>query len=158
MNVITREADLFMDMPAIVRPPSPWTEERIALLKELVELNLSATEIGIRLGGLTKSAVASKLDILGIRSRGFHAKQTFKPAKYEAKIEEYLPIIGARNLTLMELEPHHCRFITNNDNPYVYCAANRMRGSSYCSHHDGIVYKPGARRYMPISRDEETGA
>lgn len=46
-----------------------WNEERIKRLKELALQNLSFTEIGVELGGLSRNAVAGKMHRLGLSKK-----------------------------------------------------------------------------------------
>ena len=38
------------------------------------------------------------------------------------------------NIPLVDLEPHHCRFIPGDDR--LFCGQPKQEGSSYCAHHD----------------------
>lgn len=42
--------------------------------------------------------------------------------------------ITPRHLTLLELEPHHCRWPYGNK-PYTFCGLDQYEGSSYCLYH-----------------------
>jgi GcrA cell cycle regulator len=46
-----------------------WTEEKTALLRQLWEAGLSASEIAKRLGGVTRNAVIGKAHRIGLASR-----------------------------------------------------------------------------------------
>jgi GcrA cell cycle regulator len=46
-----------------------WTDERVALLRELWAKGLSASQIAVQLGGVTRNAVIGKAHRLGLESR-----------------------------------------------------------------------------------------
>ena len=50
-------------------PHSPWTEERIDMLRELWAKGLSCSKIAAQLGGTTRNAVIGKAHRLGLESR-----------------------------------------------------------------------------------------
>ena len=46
-----------------------WTDERVAMLRELWAKGLSASQIAVQLGGVTRNAVIGKAHRLGLESR-----------------------------------------------------------------------------------------
>tara|TARA_R100000655_G_scaffold91566_1_gene132320 strand:+ start:114 stop:344 length:231 start_codon:yes stop_codon:yes gene_type:complete len=46
-------------------------------------------------------------------------------------------------VTLLDLEPDSCRWPVNDGDPYLFCAAPRVAGSSYCACHAARAVGPG---------------
>lgn len=62
------------------RPGGSWTEELVEKLKALWQIqSLSATQIGNRLGGLSRNAVLGKVFRLGLEPRGPRNDLTYNP-------------------------------------------------------------------------------
>ena len=56
-------------------------------------------------------------------------------------------------VTLMELEPRHCRYIVC-ETPSLYCGERRQAGSSYCPDHHAVCWiktKRQVRARLPLS-------
>lgn len=51
--------------------------------------------------------------------------------------------IESRNMTLLELGQHDCRYPTSPDNvtSHLFCGAPQAEGSSYCAHHAALVLR-----------------
>lgn len=47
-----------------------------------------------------------------------------------------------RKVTFWELEPHHCRWPSGDDPPYLYCGMPKFADCSYCFRHASIAF-PG---------------
>lgn len=61
--------------------------------------------------------------------------------------------IESRNMTLLELGPHDCRYPTSPDDAtsHLFCGAEQVDGSSYCAHHDAVCCRP-VRTWNPNPR------
>lgn len=61
--------------------------------------------------------------------------------------------IESRNMTLLELGPHDCRYPTSPDDTtsHLFCGAEQVDGSSYCAHHDAVCCRP-VRTWNPNPR------
>ena len=46
-----------------------WTDDRVAMLRELWSKGLSASQIAVQLGGVSRNAVIGKAHRLGLESR-----------------------------------------------------------------------------------------
>lgn len=56
-----------------------WTEERVDILKKLWMDGLSASQIALELGGVTRNAVIGKVHRLGMSGRGKASSTTTRP-------------------------------------------------------------------------------
>lgn len=132
-----------------------WTEQRVAELRRLVEEEpqLSTAQIGARLDGISRSAVIGKLNRLGIKKPAPQYRQSHRGAQAEvaavdvpscARLDAPQPSIPSmRPVSLMGLEPHHCRFPLGAEAPFRFCGDQRIAiagpygktQSPYCAHH-----------------------
>ena len=140
---------------------NPWSEERVSQLRELVKQGLSAGQIARELG-LSRNAVIGKLSRLGLRLAGRKAepsktvraavasvrKAPFQikprtsdtPAPPSMKTWRDWPASSGKVLSILELEPHHCRFPFDGGR---YCGAKRWNvHTSYCEYH-ALICEPG---------------
>lgn len=139
-----------------------WTDERCDELRRLQGMNFSASQIGQRLGGITKNAVIGKLGRLGIQG-----KRGPKPAPKPATVAKQrkarfqtpptapqppvepviLPEPTGLQITFMQLEPHHCRYPSGEGRDILFCGTTALEGLPYCSFHSRVCYQPakGAR-------------
>ena len=139
---------------------SPWTEEMNADLKALRQEGRSFTEIADRLKAkypekkFTRNACLGRADRMGLpkekatpRKRVLVKTETGESKRVPLKKVRLLkapPLVPPKqvdphNLTLMELERHHCRYIvTADDEEARFCGLPVVEGSSYCQYHHSI--------------------
>lgn len=140
-----------------------WTEARVDRLKALWAEHKSASEIAADLGGVSRCAVLGKAHRLGLEShqqksassrRYRTISRTWNPAwdpstawlSGEAKQKLKRPIqedFIPRNISLMELKPDDCRFVTTEQSPHLFCGQPQTDGSSYCHLHHSRTHSPG---------------
>lgn len=122
---------------------SPWTDERIELLKKLWADGYIAHFIAIQLGGgITKNAVVGKALRLGLEKRkpGSVTQHTpgrptpYTPRPVRESDTAWHPFLG---IALVDLEPAHCRY-PKGDSNFLFCGQPKRSGSSYCSHHHTV--------------------
>lgn len=119
---------------------SGWTDERVELLKKLWGEGLSASDVAMRIGGLTRNAVIGKVHRLGLhlrgsgerRSRSRDTRAATLARRRKSQIERrenqkkraeslrfnpepYAPppprvFDQAKFVTFEDLEPHHCHW------------------------------------------------
>ena len=104
----------------------PWTKEREVQFRKLHAEGLSFTQIAAKLG-VTKGAVAGKAYRLGLCNE---KQSRTRSTPFRMLATEQQP-----NVTLFDLQPHHCRWPIGDAAPYVFCADQKLDGSSYCRHH-----------------------
>ena len=146
---------------------NPWTDERIAELRELNAQGLSNSKIAAAMN-LTRNAVIGKKGRLGItHTHNIHGggarwpraprpKRTTPFRRYVEKVETHFspaepPEMGV--LDIMQLEPHHCRFPVDGAGLFFYCGVPHNNSARpYCPFHHGIMYQP-----EPVSKARDLG-
>lgn len=139
-----------------------WTDERCDELRRLQGMNFSASQIGQRLGGITKNAVIGKLGRLGIQGKrgpkpapkpATVAKQRkarfqMPPTAPQPPVEHVMERCAAGlEITFMQLQPHHCRYPSGEGRDILFCGRTALDGFAYCPAHCRICYQaPQARR------------
>jgi GcrA cell cycle regulator len=126
-----------------------WTKERIAQLCELRDQGFSAEQIAAKIG-VTRNAVIGKVNRLGLVKQDTRPKtvRKLKPHIRNARLEPAvqakplpLPVLDSKSdapVTLLDLEPHHCRWPVS-DAPFMFCGGAKQDGSSYCEYHADIA-------------------
>ena len=141
-----------------------WTEERKSRAIALWQEGKSGSEIARELGGTTRNAVIGVIHRTKNASRSVHAKRGPRyvpaaprkkilkpkqnpwqsPAKEILKTHPVLPLPATDatipNITFTELEPHHCRAIPVDVQPFdqhrkMYCGCTIVAGTSWCETH-----------------------
>lgn len=117
---------------------STWTDEAVALLKELWAQDWSCSEIAARLPGrFSRNAVIGKANRLGLEKR-----RTIKPAVKSDVVPELLKAPDHLGLSFDQLKDgfSQCRFIHGDvrDGTHSYCGQPTTSDSSYCAYHNEI--------------------
>lgn len=144
--------------------PWTWPNERIAQLRKHHAAGLSFTVMA-ELLRVTRSAIAGKCARLKlVRTENDFAaagriggtisaenRRLNRPPKFNfaRKAQAGPPRVKAAavserhpdappllNIPLVDLEPHHCRFIPGDDRKF--CGQPKQEGSSYCGFHDRV--------------------
>ena len=140
--------------------PSPWTAQRIELLKSIYLLG-SNSWVALRINqetgsSFTRDAIIGKiwrdkLDQTG-RVTIKPGKATAGPRKPHVKvwkpkstIPTPQPVDVSRetqplNLTIQELNDHHCRFPYGNSAPFLFCGQPTVGEGAWCRYHCTVVY------------------
>lgn len=140
-----------------------WTDERMQTLVTLWEAGQSAAVIAKALGGVSRSAVIGKAHRLRLGKRvtvkDLRNRQSLRTTRAhtarKAKLPPrshwpVVPVVSrpdvggpvSRNKTLLDLEPHECRWPYGDEIPYVFCGHGVAPGLSYCPHHARIAAEP----------------
>lgn len=146
---------------------SPWTEERLAKLRELGPLGLTGESIAAQIGGVTRNAVNRKLMRLGIdrsQHKGDLAESERKKNKpvnghrrrHDGKptlkvIEEFRPRtvdVESKRKTIVELEAQECRYPDPEGNPdagipHTFCGNVTEIACPYCPAHRALTVGQG---------------
>ena len=127
--------------------PSVWTAERIETLKTLWAERYSAAEIARQIGGgLTRCAVLGKAYRLDLPTHAAPRKpyrtfaRTWMPPGEKREAEPAPEIPNSLDIPFLELKPAHCRYATNDAQPYLFCGQERQGDSSYCAHHHALTH------------------
>lgn len=147
-----------------------WTEERVALLKQLWGEGKTAAEIAKALGdGVTRNAVIGKAHRLKLSSRLSPIQQNTKPAsKSEApKVKKVAavrqPEFKGKGVRMVDLEPRMCRW-PNGDprepESFSFCGCDAVAGLPYCETHVRAAYQVVTRNRALNASDfsDEAGA
>lgn len=137
-----------------------WPPAQQDQLRELHSQGLLFSQIA-RIMGITRNAAIGKAGRMGLGKRpqiatppvvGATPKNPTRPKKNkvvrEPKMnpEPYVPLkdidIPKKQLrTLMQLEPHHCRWPIGDEKPYLFCGGDRVKDCSYCSGHKLLSHR-----------------
>lgn len=150
---------------------SPWTEERIALLKSHFEAGLTCSQIA-RAIGVSRNAVIGKLSRLGLsRPRNAsggalvrkEAKLRGPRAVTQRRILDGLramavpvaepEVASAFRCSLLELDRDTCRWpVSDPDRADIsFCGRRRVDGLPYCPGHARLAYQAGRQRAVRTS-------
>lgn len=151
------------------KPLGEWTADRVAELTMLHGARLSCAKIAKTMGGTTRNAVIGKLFRLGLKaikpesegpkpvrgpprvktertrivsansnSNAMRVLKTVVFSPFQPRCVEIVP----RHVSLIDLEPEHCRY-PYGDETLTFCGHARQDASSYCpQHHDLCWVKP----------------
>lgn len=134
-----------------------WTDERVALLKQLWGEGKTAAEIAKALGeGVTRNAVIGKAHRLKLSSRLSPIQQnTKKPAKAEvsapAPVKKQAavkqPIFKGKGIKLEDLEARMCRWPSGDpqEEDFSFCGCDTVAGLPYCEEHARVAYQVSSR-------------
>jgi len=150
-------------------PTLDWNDERIELLKKLWATGASASVISKQMPGTTRNSIIGKVRRLGLPFRiptcriphpprpKREAKPTVKRVKNRFVFSDKLKVDKApmaplplppqqvediaRVLSVIALEPHHCRWPVG-EPLQGFCGCNKVPGTSYCEHHAARAFKP----------------
>ena len=163
---------------------SPWTDERITVLRADYAEGYSCAQIAARIGdGISRNAVIGKVHRLGLekplivkkparetRPRKQSSRQRHIPGTnrfYEAvsnpaEIKLRCVEITPRNVTLIDLEPGDCRYPYGGDiegESITFCGHPKQDGSQYCTPHHHLCWvAPIVRVKAPTFRPYALGA
>ena len=128
-----------------------WTEERVALLKQLWGEGKTAAEIAKALGeGVTRNAVIGKAHRLKLSSRLSPIQQNTKPAAKSAaeapKIKKAAvrqPEFKGKGVKMVELEARMCRWPNGDprEENFSFCGCETVEGLPYCETHVRAAYQ-----------------
>ena len=137
-----------------------WTDENVAILRQLVQDGASANEAGIRLGCSRNAAIgkASRLDLVfhsDVRGRSTsqkvagkdHPKRKpyVKRQKQEAVAEEIIPVPVPVSLgiSLVALTDDTCRWPLGypTEETFGFCGNESPIDSPYCNFHHRMAYR-----------------
>ena len=131
-------------------PKHNWTDERIDLLRKLLDVGKSASQIARTLGGVTRNAVIGKARRLNIgfvvpigkpksgpKPRDRVNIRLNTPPKFKPVAAIDLPPEPVANpVTLMQLTEHTCRYpVSGEPRDMLFCGAVPAHGKPYCNFH-----------------------
>lgn len=149
---------------AVSAAPAGWTEARVANLRKLWADGLSASQIAMRLGGVSRNAVIGKVHREQLPGRKTRIQDKPKrrkprialtfvrperrppphpPLPYTvAPIEAPPPLLTP----LLDLQPQQCRWPVGDPGEVSFAFCGRQADGSYCGAHARAAFQPPARR------------
>lgn len=155
-------------------PLFPWLDEHVDFLKKRWANGDSASLIASELSkmarqSLTRNSIIGKVRRLGLPFRiptcripypprpKREAKPTVKRVKNRFVFSDKLKVDKAqqaddiaRVLSVIDLEPHHCRWPVG-EPLQGFCGCNKVPGTSYCEHHAARAFNPVKFQPRPYS-------
>ncbi|MEJ2116586.1 MAG: GcrA family cell cycle regulator [Alphaproteobacteria bacterium] len=148
-----------------------WTEDRIATLKRLWAKGYSASQIAVRLGGVTRNAVIGKANRLRLASRKgeyprrnsrVRQRQTRPVPPWKISRAVSKPVTPADlasaspvpptplKLALLDLTENTCRWPIGDpqDENFHFCGCQTSGDGPYCEHHARMAFQP----YVPRAK------
>ena len=131
-----------------------WTDERVALLKQLWGEGKTAAEIAKVLGdGITRNAVIGKAHRLKLSSRLSPIQQN-APKKTKTEIaprlikpQVKLPEFRGKGIKLIDLDARMCRWPVGDpkEENFNFCGCDAIAGLPYCDEHCRAAYQVPTR-------------
>lgn len=144
-----------------------WTPERVSTLRKLWSDGVTAEEIGVKIGGLTKNAVVGKINRLGLAKRykpdterALHGYIKPKPkfdfatkaAKAKPRTIQPEPYVSRETVVTPEhlrisfedLDDKRCKYAHGDNPPYAFCGAKVVPTTSWCPTHFAKVFGTAA--------------
>ncbi len=128
-----------------------WTDERVALLKQLWGEGKTAAEIAKALGnGVTRNAVIGKAHRLKLSNRVSPIQQNNKKPALPEKTESTprkaaVPVVAnnGKGIKLADLKDRMCRWPNGDprDADFNFCGCPAVPGLPYCPEHAKIAYQ-----------------
>lgn len=145
---------------------TPWTEEKIVLLRQRWAEGISATKIAEEIGPeFSRNSVIGKARRLGLPRHAYKQPSRPRPpskpkrspmirVKATAMVDVSVPIQAPPEdrqqwVPFMDLTSKHCRAILGqsyDDGLALFCPNPKDDTESYCPHHMGIYYNPRSSR------------
>ena len=123
-----------------------WTDEKVAVLRQLWGSGKSASEIAEVIGGFSRNAVIGKAHRLGLSG---------KPAKAGTRPQ---PVAEPQSngATIFNLTDRMCKWPIGDPKEagFHFCGRPAMTGLPYCGEHAAVAYQPASSR----RRDDEQKA
>lgn len=136
-----------------------WTDERVALLKQLWGEGKTAAEIAKALGGVTRNAVIGKAHRLKLSNRVSPIQQNDNVKKVEPvkKIIQEAPRKAKSSVKLADLKDRMCRWPIGDpkDADFHFCGDNAVPGMPYCEEHARSAYQTSSRARVLQAEDFE---
>lgn len=152
----------------------PDAEEKIAILKELIDEGLSFSQIAHRMGAPSRNVVLCKANRLKIPNKNSALQRTYVrervpklPKPKPAPVEEVLPqtpfLINGAPVTLENITDKMCRYPVGDPQKidFQYCGHERHGKSRYCEAHHTICNRPPPARpsqvrpYRPYRNEKQ---
>jgi len=144
-----------------------WSNDRVEKLKSLWRAGLSASQVALALGDVTRNAVIGKVHRLGLAGRDGPSR-VFRPrpaarrrptnpshAQIQAAVEEEpLKLDDGRFVTMRTVDRSMCRWPLGDpaSNTFHLCGRSPKSGSPYCEAHSVKAHQPNRKRARASDR------
>ena len=117
--------------------PPPWDDARRDLLKKLWLDGVSATQIAMRLGGVTRNKVIGEVHRLGLSGD----RPSTRPPRARVRTLE----VADGTATVLTLSAHMCKWPIGDPSSreFTFCGRRAAEGV-YCVEHARVAYTPAA--------------
>ena len=144
-----------------------WTELIEAELALLWASGFTASQIALKLGAVSRSAIIGKVHRLHLAKRDtvvrgrarppgapkqvtrllFKKAKTVMPRKFDMPDPKVMRPPDVARVTFMDLEPQHCRFPVGDPRSqgFGFCGDQKIDGLPYCATHASACYRPPIR-------------
>jgi GcrA cell cycle regulator len=155
-----------------------WPEERDAQLRELWASGLSSAQMGLQLG-VSRNAVIGRAHRLRLpprkptgpnggrkkaqpRKRKHYIRRTNSSGQFVRETGELVENpheLLAPPVSLMALEPHHCRWPIDGEDGHIwYCGVTKCDGVSYCLTHARMAFTKAPAVFSDAERAKRAQA
>lgn len=124
-----------------------WTDDGVALLRKMWAEGATAADIGLRLGGFSRSAVLGKIFRMRRGDEGGKKPKRAAPLRRRSRQPRKRivapPPKPAGRLTLLELTNESCRWPSGRPGKFFFCGvaqADVQNGIPYCPRHMQRAY------------------
>ena len=141
-----------------------WTDEKVAILKELWGKEKTASQIAEVIGGISRNAVIGKAHRLNlsakIKTRTATSKKSFQKRGKRNKFKSLLidrDFESAKNLHLEELTDQTCKYMEGhpNESDASFCGRKTVEKFSYCPLHLMLVFTPRNKKEDLSDKEDE---
>lgn len=132
-----------------------WTDERVEQLKGLWNEGLTASQIALALGGVSRNAVIGKVHRLGLAGRAVPARSERPRTQRRTAIhtapplpeiieEDPIKLEDGNFVTVLTINDRMCRWPIGDpsENEFHFCGRKPKTGSPYCEAHARKAYQP----------------
>lgn len=132
-----------------------WTDERVEQLTGLWNEGLTASQIALALGGVSRNAVIGKVHRLGLAGRVVLARSErprtqrrtaihTAPPKPEVIEEDPITLDDGNFATVLTINDRMCKWPIGDpsENEFHFCGRKPKVGSPYCEAHARKAYQP----------------
>ena len=141
-----------------------WTDEKVAILKELWGKEKTASQIAEVIGGISRNAVIGKAHRLNlsakIKTRTATSNKSFQKRGKRNKFKSLLidrDFESAKNLHLEELTDQTCKYMEGhpNESDASFCGRKTVEKFSYCPLHLMLVFTPRNKKEDLSDKEDE---
>lgn len=134
--------------------------ERRKMLQELLAKGLSASQIAVQIGGVSRNAVISAAHRYGYYRRDHRRAKAWATTSVPPRVPPHpnrppddaerpiryieVDVPSDERKTILDLQPDDCRWPIGDpqQSDFTFCNQKKIIGKPYCAHHCAIAYQP----------------